>query len=411
MKSPDAADVAASGGLEAVRSRPIVPLAAEALPAALETGRGEAWTENRPGNAPWPLVRVFDVTDPPAIPWIVDGLVPERGRVLLAGEPKRARKTWTLMSLALAVASGEPFLGFPTVKPGPALYLSGEERFASVHQRMTLLANGARLGRDLPVYVAPTGAPVPRLDTSADLDKVRRAVEQIEPVLCVFEPWARLRGAGDENDASAVAPILNWLSRLANDSGAAVVLAHHLRKGGGQGFEQVRGSGDLVSWFDTGILAKPAGEGRVRLDFETRHAPVESFGVEFTVIEGDGLHEGTATLKRLPLADVRGAATAAAESIDARILATVSAKSVTSVAQLRRLVGKAKGDVNEAIRRLEQAGELDRSTTPWKVLASGAPPTAFRPDSQTDSQTGLRPAVRLSLSPTQTRSPRPVPPD
>jgi len=60
-------------------------------------------------------------TEYPAMRWIVEGLIPE-GLTVLAGKSK-AGKSWLLLQMALAVAKGQSFLGFNTVKT-KAVYLA-----------------------------------------------------------------------------------------------------------------------------------------------------------------------------------------------------------------------------------------------------------------------------------------------
>lgn len=356
-KSPDACDVVRAGGLEALRSHTWETVVGQRPAAGLTVNTGS-------GRAIWPVVRVFDVDEPPEVPFVVADIVPERGRLLLAGTPKQTRKTWTLMHLALCVASGRPFCDFEVIKPGPVVYLSGEERFSTVHKRMALLAKGAGLPRDLLVYTSSPGTPAPRLDLAEDIERIRNMVEDLKPVLLVMEPWARLQRA-DENDASAVGPILSNLSQLADETGVAIALAHHLAKSG-QGFDSIRGSGDLRSWYDTGILASPEANGCVRLEFECRNRPVEPFGLEVSVTEGDGTTEGAATVQRVVLSGTEPVRRDS--SLAERILEAVKGNTITSMSQLVRLVGKRRQNVINKAKELAQNGRLDISSTPWRVL-------------------------------------------
>ena len=60
----------------------------------------------------------------PPIRHVVEGLLP-MGMGVLVAKPKLG-KSWMVLDLCLAVAQGEPFLGFPTRQHG-TLYLALED--------------------------------------------------------------------------------------------------------------------------------------------------------------------------------------------------------------------------------------------------------------------------------------------
>src|SRR4051812_47942951 len=64
--------------------------------------------------------------------WVVEGMVNSSGLYIIAGEPKRSKKTLTCIWLSLCVAQGKPFLGRRTSRR-PVVYTfleDGQRRIA-----------------------------------------------------------------------------------------------------------------------------------------------------------------------------------------------------------------------------------------------------------------------------------------
>ena len=90
------------------------------------TPGAESWTHD-------PLV-ISSLSDPS----IIDGLLREREVGSIVGAAKTS-KTWFALSLALKVATGEPFLGMETHRR-KVLYLDYELKPATLRKRMSMLA-------------------------------------------------------------------------------------------------------------------------------------------------------------------------------------------------------------------------------------------------------------------------------
>ncbi|MFZ0834896.1 MAG: bifunctional DNA primase/polymerase [Mycobacterium sp.] len=73
------------------------------------------------------LVTARELAEPVApMRWLVRGIWPERSAGVLAGD-KKSMKTWTLQTIAVAVAAGGSlFDKYHVTSPGPVLYLAGE---------------------------------------------------------------------------------------------------------------------------------------------------------------------------------------------------------------------------------------------------------------------------------------------
>src|ERR1019366_9098015 len=85
------------------------------------------------------------------IEWLIEGILEPTGRLILSGAPGSG-KTWLLESLAIAVASGSPWLGHFAVKQGTVLLVDQENSLAVVRRRLRSLSADSAA----PLYIAST---------------------------------------------------------------------------------------------------------------------------------------------------------------------------------------------------------------------------------------------------------------
>ncbi len=170
------------------------------------------------------------------------------GRVsLLAGREKLGKSTLAAAGAA-AASSGRKFLGEP-VKAGPVLWVGLEEHLGDTARRFqTFGANPQR------VHVLDRLAH-PQRDLAA-------AVEQTGAVLIVVDTLAAFSEsmAPDPGSSTAWTPIMAKLTRLARDSGAAVLLLHHARKSDGK----YRDSTAIGAGVDAVLELQPGEEASIR---------------------------------------------------------------------------------------------------------------------------------------------------
>jgi RecA-family ATPase len=77
--------------------------------------------------------------DIPPTDWLVENLLPQGVSLLCA--PSKTGKSWMMMQLAIAIATGQPFLGFPT-KKRKVMYYAFEDDESRLLDRMNKLLNG-----------------------------------------------------------------------------------------------------------------------------------------------------------------------------------------------------------------------------------------------------------------------------
>lgn len=189
------------------------------------------------------FTRLGDLLEEPeeTCPWLVADRLPAGGLSLLVGKPKAGKSTLA-RGLALAVARGEPWLGWPTTR-GMVFYLALEEKRGEV--RAHFLAMGAA-DEDVRVFVAP--AP------EDGLRQLRAAAERDHPVLIIVDPLLRFVRVRDANDYAEMTRALEPLLVLARETGAHLLAVHHAGKGERTGLDSILGSTAIAGAVDTALL-------------------------------------------------------------------------------------------------------------------------------------------------------------
>lgn len=144
---------------------------------------------------------------------------------LFAAEEKSGKST-TIAAMAAAVSSGGEFLG-GTCKQGPVLIVGLEEYVGDVAQRLQRFK-----GEPQHIYLVARllGTPGERAA------EIAQYVARVKPVLVVVDTlMAYGEGAiTDANASSQMQPVVQGLTRIAHESGAALILVHHARKSDGR---------------------------------------------------------------------------------------------------------------------------------------------------------------------------------
>jgi RecA-family ATPase len=217
-------------------------------------------------------------------PDVIEGILHRAAKMVLGGASKTF-KTWTLVDLAVSVASGTEWLAkFPT-KRGRVLYLNLELQGAFFANRLRTICDERQIILEkgwLTVW--------PLRGKAADLSKLRpqllQGINQNEHVLIIIDPIYKLLGLRDENKAGDIASLLNEIEALAVETGAAIAFGAHYSKGNQAGKEvidRIGGSG-VFSRDPDSILnfTKHEQEDCFTVDATLRnHPPIKSFVVRW----------------------------------------------------------------------------------------------------------------------------------
>jgi Mrp family chromosome partitioning ATPase len=199
-----------------------------------------------PQNGGFQLTSLKDLLAEPEerVNWIVENHLPAAGLSVLVSKPKVGKSTLA-RCLALAVARGEPFLGWPTTQ-GAVIYLALEEKRSEV--RAHFRAMGAT---DEPIYIHAAHAPLDALPA------VREIAQQQRPALIIVDPLQKMMRVKDGNDYAEVTLALEQFLILARETGSHLAASHHAGKGErADPTDSILGSTAIFGGVDTAIILK-----------------------------------------------------------------------------------------------------------------------------------------------------------
>lgn len=213
------------------------------------------------------------------IRYIVEGYIVE-GLTVLAGAPK-ARKSWLMLDVAIAVASdGEAFGSIPC-EDGDVLYLALEDNFRRLQDRLHKMGVSDAPERLTLCTSWPTGN-----DAVAEIEEWAHSAER--PVLVVVDVLARVREfTGREAKYDDDYRALVALQDLASQLGIAIVVVHHTRKAGADDpFDEVSGTRGITGVADTVLVIRRDNSGgqshRATLYGRGRDIPEIETAIEFS---------------------------------------------------------------------------------------------------------------------------------
>ncbi|MEM6410693.1 MAG: AAA family ATPase [Pseudomonadota bacterium] len=172
--------------------------------------------------------------DPPPRTWVVPDLIPSRTVTLLGGDGGTG-KSLIALQLAVAVASGAPWLGLSAVD-GPALFMSAEDDVDELHRRLHAICTADGIGmstlddltvRSLAGHDALLVVEYERsLHPAETLRELRDVLGRERPALVCLDTLADLYPS-NENDRAKVRQFTSILRGLALEFDCAIVLLAH----------------------------------------------------------------------------------------------------------------------------------------------------------------------------------------
>ena len=162
---------------------------------------------------------------------VIMGVLYKGTRGVLGGPPK-ARKSMAAVDLGLSVATGTPWLRWPTIK-GKVMYVDYEQPEAMSKQRL-LLIEAAKIekGQDLDfsnfINVSFPGQPKPFKELLPVL--LERLKAQTFSLLIIDDLYTAL-GGRSENSPAAIKEFCALIANLSRQTGVAVLVIHHSPKG------------------------------------------------------------------------------------------------------------------------------------------------------------------------------------
>ena len=277
-----------------------------------------------PGN--WPtgagLPKLLDVKSlrqavmyGDGLPDLIGGLLSVRSKMMVAG-PSKARKSWTLLDLALSIASGASWMGLPCTQ-GKVIFIDGELHREQILTRLMTVSES----RGLPEEVWADNLKIwPMRGEMREVTELMRALMETlmdeRPLAIILDPIYKLLGDRDENAAGEINGLLNELEQVARTVGCCILYSHHFAKGDAgekSPIDRASGSGVWARDPDAMVFFTPPprpkkGEAPASHDFDVNlvargHPPTDPFAVKW--MSGHFERQGSASpfkIKRNDLA-------------------------------------------------------------------------------------------------------------
>lgn len=199
--------------------------------AAAKTFVGQPY-ESRFGAVTW------DRIDDPGqtYEYLIKGLLTRRELSMLLGE-SQSGKSFIAIDLAMAVARGVDFFGLRTYQGG-VIYQAGESATGVRRKRLPAYRRYYEVSRDpLPFVLLqkPLDLYTSDDDTEAFIEECRhwaRSFGKIPLELIIVDTFNKATPGANENDGKDMGQVLARCDRIRRETGAAVMLVHHLNSGG-----------------------------------------------------------------------------------------------------------------------------------------------------------------------------------
>lgn len=234
----------------------------------------------------WPASRF--VGDAPKVEYLVDGVIPLGipGMVSAMGD---TGKSFALLELHRRVAFGQstlaaPIFGGKVVAEGTSVMITSEDDANEVHRRIAALDDKgfrfSKAGQRMIVVPLPSAGGARAfwredkkkgLVETDDFMRIRDELRSIPDLrLITFDPLASFAHLPLNEDPAAGQFVCTSLSRLATETGATTLVAHHMRKVAkpieslGDARDAIRGSTALVDGLRLAYAMWPAEDARAK---------------------------------------------------------------------------------------------------------------------------------------------------
>ena len=171
-----------------------------------------------------------DASDPSTLPPVlIEGVLHKGCKMILSGSSK-AGKTLGLMHLGIAAANGIPWMGHAINRQCKVVYLDFELKPRLAKERIKEIIN-SQGNEYFPtknfMYCGLRG----QSRSLEDLALHIQAIKDFEPDMVIVDPFYKLGGEYDENDAGSVGLVLDKMESFSERLDCAFVYAHHFSKG------------------------------------------------------------------------------------------------------------------------------------------------------------------------------------
>lgn len=340
-----------------------------------------------PGTPPPPdLWQIFSLRDAykprPPLKYIVEDTISVPSLVAVYGAPG-SFKSMLIADMMVCVASGIDWL--PPLDPSkpnttkatiqtPALWCDFDNGNRRTAERFEALSRARALPDSTPLFYV--SMPSPWLDCSdaGAVDDLKRRIKRLGAQLVVIDNLGSIAGDADENKADMVKVMIS-LRSVAEDTGAALIVLHHQRKGysgtsTSRAGESLRGHTSIEAALDLALLVEREAQtdNLVAKSTKTRDVDVFPFGAQFDCTHKSGTREmATAEFRGVVIDNPKSAGV-----IQTAIAAVVTAQQPISKTMVVQEVQKTNKVGRDVIRRelddMISLGLIDVKPGPYNAI-------------------------------------------
>lgn len=242
----------------------------------------------------WPVYSLADAYKPrEPLRYVVHGLFPLGSVSVIYGSPGTL-KSLLMADCTVCVAAGKPWLT-PMIGAGgeakkttqhPALWLDFDNGAARTHEHFDALGQARSLPADTPLHYVSMPSPWLDMSQRETGDELAAFITHFGAKFVVIDNLGVVSGAADEN-SPAISQVLSNFRRVAELTGAAIVIIHHQRKSvvpGARRGDSLRGHSSIEAALDLALLVEREEQADTILVTATkvRGASVYPFGALFT---------------------------------------------------------------------------------------------------------------------------------
>lgn len=186
-----------------------------------------------------------------AVDWLVEGVIQRGANGMMIARPK-CGKSWTVLDLAVALASGQQWFDFFIPKRVKVAVVSREDHYGLTQNRAIRLSRQRNLTPgelDGWLYVNAKGLkPKIMLDYPDDVAALITDLKRQQTEFLILDVMRVLHGA-EENDNTEMQKVIDVLNHIQTETGAAICLIHHdSKKEGATLTERARGASAIAGW-------------------------------------------------------------------------------------------------------------------------------------------------------------------
>jgi hypothetical protein len=222
----------------------------------------------------------------PELEWLIQDMVTKRGVTFIAGDTG-AYKSGLALHMAMSVASDGVFLKYKVIPKLRVLYVDEEMGLSTIKTRMLQIKHGQTTEKQLDELFF---ASFNNLKLDSDMYGFEQLIIQTRPNLIILDSLVRFM-TGDENSATDAKKCFDTIKYYVKKYGVSFVILHHMRKNGGNGKNDMRGSSDFSAFADNIFISTKKTRDVFELkQVKSRHNPEEMlFKIRIQHVGTDGI--------------------------------------------------------------------------------------------------------------------------